>query len=583
MKDNSTNYASNTPNQTPSPVQIDYNALKTELEGFKKEVVKKYPFTMALLVLPGQAFPLIEEDEMLSKEAIATKPIHLMVIIPEEHFKNIAKIKAELVNIAKKTKKNLWVHVKTPVDLWNYGLDSKFDLMDACAQGFPLYDKAFLGALRVASIHKTLVLRKFDKYVASYVIAGSLVRGTASKDSDVDVFVVIDDTDVKRMSRVELLERLRGMIYEYIREASGLAGVKNILNVQVALLTDFWQRVKDAEPVAFTFIRDGIPLFDRGTFIPWKLLLKMGKIKPSTEAIDLYMKQGEQTKDFVKRRLLDAMVDTYYGVVTPTQALMMMAGEAPPVPKEIVHEVKKVLVDREKLLKDGDLKVLEKAVHLFKQYEYGKLKEYSGKEIDVFLNECIKYNQLIKTLRTKLEKHMQEKTSLQLKKQVYGLLEVFFGKKSESQLANLFDKELVKKGKVPARFSSIMKQMDKLPELVASGKMQYADAENSKKDIIDLITQLTEYAQRADLVSVKKGIMQITYGGRKAELVLLGKNVFLLEGKEIRKLHSGKLVEAKKEELEKALTENSGKLTTKVSAETFLALEKALGSFEIEL
>ena len=40
---------------------------------------------------------------------------------------------------------------------------------------------------------------------------------------------------------------------------------ENILNVQVYLLTEFWEKVKDAEPVIFTFIRDGVPLYDRGT------------------------------------------------------------------------------------------------------------------------------------------------------------------------------------------------------------------------------------------------------------------------------------------------------------------------------
>ena len=37
-----------------------------------------------------------------------------------------------------------------------------------------------------------------------------------TKTSDVDVFV-IDDTDVKRMSRLELLEKLRGIIYHILR------------------------------------------------------------------------------------------------------------------------------------------------------------------------------------------------------------------------------------------------------------------------------------------------------------------------------------------------------------------------------
>ena len=250
------------PSPSPQPGPADFEALKVSLESLRELITKKYPFTMAISLIPGQASPLFEEDEQIPKEVIDTKPLHIMVIIPEDQYKDVPKIKPEIVKMVKGTKENFWVHIKTPVDLWNYGQDSKFEFVDAIAQGYPVHDKGFLGALRVASIHKSLVLRKFDKYVASYVIGGSLVRGTAGKDSDVDVFVVVDDTDVKRMNRVELLEKLRGIIYDYIREATALAAVKNILNVQVWLLTDFWQRVKDAEPVAFTFIRDGIPLYD---------------------------------------------------------------------------------------------------------------------------------------------------------------------------------------------------------------------------------------------------------------------------------------------------------------------------------
>src|SRR3990167_5362784 len=104
-----------------------------------------------------------------------------MMLIPEDEFKNIPK-------------------------------KIKYEFIDAIASSFPLHDKGLLGSLRLANIHKSLVLRKFEKYVASYVVAGSLVRGTADKTSDVDTFVIIDDTDVKRMSRIELIEKLRGKI-----------------------------------------------------------------------------------------------------------------------------------------------------------------------------------------------------------------------------------------------------------------------------------------------------------------------------------------------------------------------------------
>lgn len=563
--------------------QIDFNALKTKLEDFKKAVIKKYGFTMALVLLPQIAYPFFEEDEGITKEISDRKPIYMVMLIPEEHYKDIPKIKAEVVKLAKETKENLWIIIKTPVDLWNYGLDSKFDLLDAASQGFPLYDKGFLGALRVASIHKTLVLRKFDKYVASYVIAGSLVRGTAGKDSDVDVFIVIDDTDVKRMSRIELLERLRGMIYDFIREATALSGVKNILNVQVYLLTDFWQSVKDAHPVMFTFIRDGIPLYDRGTFIPWKLLLKMGKIKPSPEAIDLYMKQGDQTEDFVKRRLLDAMVDIYYGIVTPTQAMMMLAGEAPPVPKVIVHEVERILVDRDKLMTEKELKILEKAVHLFKQYEYGKLKEYPGKDLDVFMKECKDYNKMLKELRMKLEKKMMGKSISELHAEIMKLLETLFGKKSHNQLHKAFETQLIKKGKLSGRFAKVIKNLEGALDKTAKGKMTAAESDSVKRDAIELLESIVEYAQRADLVSAEKGTMQISYKGRKAELVLLGNKNFVIEGRDIKKIENSKLVVSNKEEFEKALQENKGKLKTSVSLGVFKTLEKELGEFEILL
>jgi len=560
----------------------EFEKIKSKLETFRKAVVKKYNFTIALGLIPGNASVLFEEDEALPKEVIDSKPLHLMMIVPEEEYKNIPKIKPEVLKLLKDTKENIWLHVKTPVDLWNYGLDSKFEMLEAVSASYPVHDNGFLGSLRVASIHKSLVLRKFEKYVASYVIAGSLVRGTAGKDSDVDVFVIIDDTDVKRMPRVELLEKLRGIILDYVREATALAGVKNILNVQPYLLTDFWQSVKDAHPVMFTFIRDGIPLWDRGTFIPWKLLLYSGKIKPSPEAIDLYMKQGEQTEEFVKRRLMDAMVDIYWGVVTPIQAMMMLAGEAPPVPKTIVDDVKKIFVDRDKLLKVEDLKTLERAVKLYKDYEHGKLKEIPGKDVDSLLKEGIEFNNMLKNLRKKIEKRMLNKSADELSKEVFKLLKMFFGDKKETELAREFESKMIKTGKIAPRHSESLKGIVKLEKELSSGKMDPKEFDKIKRDASELIQSLVEYAQRADLVSAEKGTMQIIFeNGRKAELVLLGDKNFVIETGRIRKIENSKITESNKADLEKAIQDNKGKLSTSVSNELFEILRKEFGKFEI--
>ena len=168
------------------------------------------------------------------------KKTHLYFIVPEEKFKEIPKIKKELITEIDKIKKDVWIYIKTPVDVWESCLDSKFDLVTAIGMSYPLHDTGILESLRIAEIHKALVLQKFDKYVVSYVVGGSMVRGDVTKESDVDVFVIINDTDVKRMPRLELKERLRSMIVgQYVSEALALAGAKkNVLNVQLYLLTD---------------------------------------------------------------------------------------------------------------------------------------------------------------------------------------------------------------------------------------------------------------------------------------------------------------------------------------------------------
>ena len=389
----SKDYSSKSEIPKTNKLQKETERTRKELEKLKKFIIKKYPFTEAIGILPPKSVKKLIEDELgnlpESDMKNLEKKIHLYIIVPEEKFKEIPKIKAEIVKEIDSKKQNIWIHIKTPVDIWGICLDSKFDLMSAISMSYPLYDKGILGALRVTEIHKSLVLRKFEKYVVSYVLGGSLVRGEAVKTSDVDVFIIINDTDVRRMSRLELKERLRGIIHQYIAEATALAGVKkNILNVQVYLLTDFWESVKDAHPVMFTFIRDGIPIYDRGTFMPWKALLKMGKLKPSPEAIDLFMSMGDKTIKRAKTALLDILVhDLYWGVITPSQALLMLYGLPPPTPRQTVKEMEKTFVNKEKMLEKKYLNILDRIVGLFKDYEHEKLKEIKGAEIDGLMKD----------------------------------------------------------------------------------------------------------------------------------------------------------------------------------------------------
>ena len=484
--------------------------IKKELDKFKNSVVKKFPYIQAIGLLPAQANKeFIEEEigENLPKEQMEKlqKKMHLYIIVPEEKIKEIPKIKKTLVEEIDKSKQNIWAHVKTPVDIWESCLDSKFEISSAIAMSYPLYDKGILGALRVAEIHKSLVLQKFEKYVVSYVLGGSLVRGDAEKTSDVDVFVIINDTDVKRMPRLELLERLRGIIYQYVGEASALAGVKNKLEPQIYLLTDFWQSVKDAHPVMFTFIRDGIPLYDRGTFMPWKALLKMGKLKPSPEAIDMFMSMGDQVVPRSKKILLsEVFVNVFWGITTPAQALLMLNGCPPPnAKKELLHDFKKEFYNT-KMIEKKYIDFLERVISTWRDYEHEKIKEISGKDIDKLLADTEDYLKRLKELRKEIEKKMQEKTIEQLYKDVTELLQTIVGKKAQATMIEDFEKDFVKKGKFTPQDLRILKDVVGARQEFKKGKSNSHKIDDARKNAMILIRDLVEYNQRCELANGKK-------------------------------------------------------------------------------
>jgi uncharacterized protein (UPF0332 family)/predicted nucleotidyltransferase len=561
---------------------------RKELEDFQKKIVKKYNFTMAIGILPPQACEKIEEEEQVPIEECKKKPIHLLILIPEDNFKEIQKIKADLVKEAKDLKQKLWIHIKTPVDVWNYCLDGKYDIAEAIGMSFPLYDNGFLGSLRVSVIHKSLVLRKFEKYVVSYVVAGSITRGTATKTSDVDVYCIIDDTDVKRMPRLELKEKLRSIIYSYIVEASELAGVKNKLNVQIYILTEFWESVKDAHPVIFTFIRDGVPLYDKGTFMPWKLLLKMGKLKPSPEAIDMFMSMGDKVSTNVKRVLTDLIIgDIYWGVLTPSQALLMLYGLPPPTHKETPKIFRETFVEKEKILEKKYADILEKIIETYRDFEHGKIKDgdLKGADVDGFLKDAEEFLKRLKDLREQIEKRSQEKTVEDIYKQVFDMLKAIFKKNKEEELVKSFDKEFIKKGKLPEPYLRILENIINVKKEFKKGKMKRNEVEEARKNASLLINHLIEYNQRCELDELKRGRLILKAKENTYELVVGENKAFLVDKGKISRidLEKGKLVDSNVEELTRALEEQKNKKGVSVDEGVFDVLKKIIGSFKISL
>src|SRR3990167_5617158 len=253
---------------------------------------------------PKQLSDLSKEvSEKIEKEK---NMMHVLVLIDDKDVKKKLELRdrvtKEVDRIAKEIDENIRINCLLLVELIENCYDGKYEILEVISMSFAVYDPTdLIAAIRVAEVHKNMVLKKFEKYVVSYVAAGSLFRG--EKSNDIDVYVVVDDTDVKKMPRLELRDKLGAIIRGMGTEASMITQVKKQFHIQIYILTDFWESVKDAQPVIFTFLRDGVPLFDRGVFMPWKLLLSMGRIRPSPEAIDMNMNVGTRMIERAKFKL----------------------------------------------------------------------------------------------------------------------------------------------------------------------------------------------------------------------------------------------------------------------------------------
>lgn len=172
----------------------ELSKIKEKIDKFGKDVVKKIPYVLSIGLLP--ALPHMAQSAgpraggsgqgQGAHDKEKKKP-ELIIVLPDEKVKEIKKIEKDLAEILKKVDLDATFFTRTTQELWQTCFDGHYADMDRISMSYPVHDKGILSALRVASIHKNLVLRKFERYVTSYVIAGSLVRGQATKTSDVDI------------------------------------------------------------------------------------------------------------------------------------------------------------------------------------------------------------------------------------------------------------------------------------------------------------------------------------------------------------------------------------------------------------
>lgn len=460
--------------------------------------------------------------------------------------------------------------------------DANYNDLKILGSSFIYQDnRGFISALKSIDIHRNMLLAKFEKYVVAYVGAGSWLRG--EKSNDFDVFVVIDDTDVKRMPRMQVKDQLSKIIWQMSAEVAQITGVQ--IHIQVYLLTDFWDSLKDAHPVMFTFLRDGVPFYDRGIYSAWKELLKLGKIRPSSEAIDMHMNVGSQLLERAKKMFSEIVVnDIYNAVLSPSQAILMLKGYNPTTPKETIKMFKEVLLAKERSISAKDVETLENTIKLFKEIEHNKDTKISGKDVDKMIKDA---EDFLKNIKKMFEEITEDKTKESILTSYNELLTQIrtlpgYFEQSEKDIFKTFEKDYISSGKLPAFVKKSLNSFIKAKTDYESGKITVTEVNKVLKEARNVMSEIKIYREKHILSQLNSRKITLSYDENKnAELINYDNKIYLLD------LTNNKVFEYKKSIFEESkidkndLVDSSKIRTILINEDLIKNIKKTLNTKEI--
>ncbi len=262
------------------------------------------------------------------------------------------------------------------------------------------------------------VIDKYGQYIKAIVMMGSVVREEFKPKSDIDIFVVVDDTTFNLTG--ELLDKIDGDLLKMADEMSeAWITVKNehgkdekicLLSIQpVYTLTEFWDYARVAHPIIYNFIKEGYPVYDTGFFAPIKRLLEMGKIPATREAIESYMEGAPKKLTRAKTvKLLVLAEDCYYAMLNSAQAVLMFMGLPPPVPSKSYDELVLHLV-KPGILEQQYADWLKEIIEIRKKIEHKELMDVTGVVMDEWIQRSEKFVDKMFGLLNALEQRKKEK------------------------------------------------------------------------------------------------------------------------------------------------------------------------------
>lgn len=226
---------------------------------------------------------------------------------------------------------------------------------------------------RIAEKFSSDLKKELGDFLMGAILFGSSARAATTKNSDIDVLVITDDTQF--VITEVLIEGYRLIVEKLIHKHS----LK--LHITSMTFTVFWENIKNGDPVSVNILRDGVALTDIGFFEPLQLLLKQGKVRPSEESVWRYFGRAPKTLLNSRWHVLQATLDLYWAVIDSAHAALMRANQVPPTPDHVADLLEKIFVAR-KQLEPKFVEIMRDFYDLNKKITHRQIQEISGPEYE---------------------------------------------------------------------------------------------------------------------------------------------------------------------------------------------------------
>lgn len=234
------------------------------------------------------------------------------------------------------------------------------------------------GDLDIARDFARKAYKEFGSFIKAVVLFGSTAR-RKSNSHDIDILVVVDDLSL--VMSPEATQTYRVIMQKLISETS------KKIHLTTLKFTNFWDYVRNGDPIAINIMRDGVALIDTGFFTPLQTLLYQGRIRPTYESIWAYHSRAGNTLLNSKWHIMQATIDLYWACIDAAHAALMRLGEIPPSPEHVPEMMINVMVSKGIITKRYPA-IMKDFYELSKKIIHREIKEIRGKEYDSYLREA---------------------------------------------------------------------------------------------------------------------------------------------------------------------------------------------------